>query len=131
MMMMRVNSNIQLYDCGCDDSVSELKSSLAALTRLSLSHHQLSHARVAIDNMMPASSARSCYHGDEGMIELRDVDDDRHCGWSTEMTSSDFPLLLTPLALHQSDWQLQFIDLRMTFSLSSVLSMLNTTKRLV
>ena len=109
--------------CGCHGSLSEVTSSVAATTQLPASRHQLSHARVAIDNVFPATAAGS---GHEGMIELRDGDDDypgwsadRQRGWSEdsrqEMTSWDLPLYFTPKTFHESDWQLHYIDLRTSY----------------
>jgi len=96
-----------------------VKSVVATTTGLPASRHQMSHPRVAIDNVFPTSAAAmDCGRRDESMIELRDVDEDNagwpavpRCGWA-EMTSSDLPLFLTPLAFDDSDWQLRHVELR-------------------
>ena len=102
--------------------MSDVNSSLSATTHLPASHHQLSHPRLAVDNIFPASAPGTAgNHGDEGMIELKDIDEaggvDEHRGWSwvsrREMTSLESPLFLTPVTFHDNDWQLLDVRLRM------------------
>ena len=99
--------------------MTEVKSSLAATTQLPVARYNLSHPLVAIDFIFAASAAGSGSHGDDGMIELRDMDED-HRGWSgdsrREMTSWKTPLFLTPAAFIDAEWQLRHIDLRKILS---------------